>query len=75
MNPSHLIDVSRITPDLLKQAASKLKSGKSDPIYSFSSDCFKNGAELIDLKHGSLVKPDGWSEGELDIVMNFACTQ
>ena len=33
VNPSHLIDVSRITPDLLKQAASKLKPGKSDPIY------------------------------------------
>ena len=31
--------------------------------------------ELIDLKHGDLVIPDGWTEGELDMIMNFACTQ
>ena len=27
----------------MKKAAEKLKSGKSDPVFSFSSDCFKNG--------------------------------
>jgi hypothetical protein len=39
--------VSKVTPDIIKQAAQKLKSGKSDPVFSFSSDCFKNGTESL----------------------------
>ena len=39
--------VKKITPDLLKKAVSKLKPGKSDPIYSFSSDCFINGCDSL----------------------------
>ena len=41
---SQLDSVIRVTPELVKQAASKLKPGKSDPVYSFSSDCFKNAS-------------------------------
>ena len=37
-----LSDVVKVTPEIVKQAAHKLKSGKSDPVFSFSSDCFKN---------------------------------
>ena len=47
VNDSHLEFVSKITPELLKTAAKKLKPGKSDPIYSFSSDCFRNGSNLL----------------------------
>ena len=39
--------IRKITPDLLKQAASKLKPAKSDPVYSFSSDCFKQGPDVL----------------------------
>ena len=42
VNSSHMDAVMKITPELLKEATSKLKPGKSDPVYSFSSDCFKN---------------------------------
>ena len=42
VNSSHLDSVLKITPELLKEAAGKLKPGKSDPVFSFSSDCFKN---------------------------------
>ena len=38
-----LNDVLRVTPDVIKAAASKLKPRKSDPVYSFSSDCIKVG--------------------------------
>ena len=47
VNMTHMEHVAKITPDLLRKAASKLKPGKSDPIYSFSSDCFKNGTESL----------------------------
>ena len=47
MNSLSLRDVARVTPDIVKQAVHKLKSGKSDPVFSFSSDCFKNAKESL----------------------------
>ena len=60
VNETSLIDVKMVTPEVVKKAAQKLKSGKSDPTYSFSSDCFKNCSEnvyalLSDLFQGYLV--------------------
>ena len=40
-----LIDVEKVTPDIVKEAAHKLQSGKSDPVFSYSSDCIKNGSK------------------------------
>ena len=34
-------DVNKVTPEIVKEATKKLKSGKSDPVFSFSSDCIK----------------------------------
>ena len=31
--------------------------------------------ELIDLKHGGVFISEEWSEGELDMILDFACTQ
>ena len=31
--------------------------------------------EILDLKHGNLVLPDGWSDEELDMILDLACTQ
>ena len=42
-----LEDVAKVTPDIIKEAAYKLKSGKSDPVFSFSSDCFKNATKSV----------------------------
>ena len=39
--------VDLVTPDIIKQAAHKLKCGKSDPVYTFSTDCFKNGTSSL----------------------------
>ena len=36
-----LQEVAMVTPSIVKEAATKLKPGKSDPVYSFSSDCIK----------------------------------
>ena len=47
VNLSHADKVSKITPKLLREASEKLKPGKSDPVYSFSSDCFRNGSETL----------------------------
>ena len=47
VNSSHLDTVMKITPEIIKQAAGKLKPGKSDPVYCFSSDCFKSATPKL----------------------------
>ena len=47
---------SLVTPEKIKEAAQKLKSGKSDPIFSFSADCFKNGTEALYDKLSSILQ-------------------
>ena len=42
VDEASIADVERVTPDILKEAARKLKPGKSDPVFTFSTDCFKN---------------------------------
>ena len=39
--------IAEITPALLKKAVGKLRPGKSDAVYSFSSDCFKCGPDNL----------------------------
>ena len=39
--------VSMITPELVRKATERLKPGKSDPVYSFSTDCFKHGSDIL----------------------------
>ena len=47
VNEYSLKDLLKVTPKVVKEASHKLKSGKSDPVYSFSSDCFKNASDSI----------------------------
>ena len=47
INCTSISDVKKVTPDLVKQATEKLNSGKSDPFYSFSSDCLKNSPDVL----------------------------
>ena len=47
MNSSQLYEVNKVIPSVIKQATSNLSDGKSDPIFSYSSDCFKNGTDLL----------------------------
>ena len=42
-----LMDVDKVTPDVIKEAASHLKDSKSDPTFSFNSDCIKNGTDQL----------------------------
>ena len=42
-----LEDVAKVTPKVVKEAASKLKPGKTDPVFSFSSDCIKVDSEKL----------------------------
>ena len=51
-----LEDVKNITPEIVKKAAKKLKSGKSDPCFSYSSDCFKNGNQILYERLSQLLK-------------------
>ena len=47
VNTSHFDKVLKITPELLMKSASKLKPGKSDPVFNFSTDCFKNATMTL----------------------------
>ena len=47
VNIYSLHDVSKVTPEIVKEAAQNLKNSKSDPTYNFSSDCIKNGPDNL----------------------------
>ena len=42
-----LIDVKRVTPAKVKEAVNHLNNNKTDPVYDFSSDCLKNGPDIL----------------------------
>ena len=42
-----LQEVLKVTPKIVKQGVSKLKPGKCDPVFTFSSDCFKHGPDAL----------------------------
>ena len=54
INISHLVDIDKVTPEIVRKAASHLNNGKSDPSYTYSSDCIKNGPDLL-YQHLSVV--------------------
>ena len=47
VDKASIADVERVTPEIVKQAVRKLKPGKSDPVFSFSTDCFKNATDPL----------------------------
>ena len=47
ISPVHLQKIDQITPALLRDASKRLKPGKSDQMYAFSSDCFRNGPDIL----------------------------
>ena len=47
VNRWSICDVEKVTPDIIRTATKKLKPGKSDPVYSFSSDCIKVESNLL----------------------------
>jgi hypothetical protein len=52
----HLKDIDKVTPEEIKKAAVKLKPGKSDPVYTFSSDCLKTNSALLAEHTASMIK-------------------
>ena len=47
VNYLSLMDVEKVTADVVKEAASHLRDSKSDPTFSFNSDCIKNGTDQL----------------------------
>ena len=47
INVESFDDVMRVTPEEVKKATAKLKPGKGDPSFSFSSDCIKVKSNLL----------------------------
>ena len=53
---SSAIDLERVTEAVVKQALSKMKAGKSDGLYDFSSDCLLNGPPSLLAHLTSLIR-------------------
>ena len=47
INHTHVHDVMKVTPDVVKEATKQLKDGKSDPVHLFSSDCLKHAPNIL----------------------------
>ena len=47
VNFCHLHDVWKVTPEVVKEVARNLRDSKTDPVYNFSSDCIKNGPDIL----------------------------
>ena len=47
INCSDARDVKKVNAGILKEASNRLKNGKSDPTYLFSSDCIKNAPDIL----------------------------
>ena len=43
----HINDVNLVIKETVREAVSKLKDSKSDAVFDYSTDCFKNGGESI----------------------------
>ena len=54
INVSSLYDVRKVSPEVVKEAAHNLQDSKTDPCYNFSSDCIKNGPDIL-FKHLSII--------------------
>ena len=42
-----LVDVKKVSPAKVKEAVKHLNNSKTDPVYDFSSDCLKNGPDIL----------------------------
>ena len=47
INLSQLYEVDKVTPEVVMKAAKNLSNNKTDPVYSYSSDCIKNGPDKL----------------------------
>ena len=51
-----LVDVDRITVNLVEKALKKMKDGKNDSIFNIQSDCMTNGPNALNLHITNLLK-------------------
>ena len=71
VNQYHLKDVEKVSPELVKEAAKHLNNNKSDPIYSFTSDCLKNGPDCL-FKHLSIALQSFLVHGHVTLFLLLA---
>ena len=51
-----LIEVDRVTPELVREALKKMKSSKSDVLFDFNSDCLINAPEILHIHLANLFR-------------------
>ena len=47
VDPSSLKDIVKITPALIKEAVSRIRNNKFDPVFDFTSNCLKNAPSIL----------------------------
>ena len=71
INFTQLKDVEKVTAKVVKEATGCLKDNKTDPIYSFSSDCLKSGPEVL-FDHLSLAIKSYLIHGHMTVFLLLA---
>ena len=54
--PSSLKDIVKITPALIKEAVSRIRNNKSNPVFDFTSNCLKNAPSILSDQLSSLFR-------------------
>ena len=42
-----IVDVEKVTPDVVKEAVGRLNTNKTDPVFGFTSDFIKNSPDIL----------------------------
>ena len=56
ISDSSYAEVEKVTPKLVKEAVSHIKSNKSDPVCDFTSDCIKNAPDKLFVHLSEVIK-------------------
>ena len=54
INDKSIVEVEKVTPELVKEAVKHIKPGKSDPVCDFTSDCIRNAPDSL-FNHLSII--------------------
>ena len=49
-------EIKKITPDIIKEAVSRIRPQKSDPVFNFTSDCLKNAPQSLYAHISNIIK-------------------
>ena len=70
INNKSVIDVEKVTPNIVKEAVSHLNNNKTDPVFSFTSDFLKNSPDIL-FKYLSIISALARTTAPLQYQVSF----